>query len=104
LKRYEIASPMKYQLVPENIDTVVKQRLLDKTSLASDKIRKLFDDYSGVLSMAATIKHPNAIGGFADSRRTRRLQEIISVVTVSRQVDSANPRTNTIARLAFLVR
>jgi hypothetical protein len=53
--------PMKYQLVPENIDTVVKQRLLDKTSLASDKIRKLFDDYSGVLSMAATIKHPTRL-------------------------------------------
>lgn len=51
---------IKVTLTPENIDTVVKKRLLQKTSDKTkiEVLEKTFDDHSGFLASAATIKNP----------------------------------------------
>jgi len=51
---------IKVTLTPENIDTVVKKRLLQKTSDPSklENLEKLYDKYSGSLATSALIKNP----------------------------------------------
>ncbi|MFB0522837.1 MAG: BREX system P-loop protein BrxC, partial [Candidatus Bathyarchaeia archaeon] len=51
---------IKVRLTPENIDMVVKKRLLEKSAdeTVQAELRKIYDDYSGSLALAATIKEP----------------------------------------------
>lgn len=51
---------IKVTLTPENIDTVVKKRLLQKTSDPSklEELKKLYVKYSGSLATSALIKNP----------------------------------------------
>lgn len=54
--RFEI----KVTLTPENIDTVVKQRLLQKTSNKNkiNKLKQIYSENSGSLNLNTTIKNP----------------------------------------------
>ena len=49
---------IKVTLTPENIDTVVKKRLLQKTSQSRKELESLYNKYSGSLATSALIKNP----------------------------------------------
>jgi hypothetical protein len=58
--------PIKYSLAPENIPTVVNQRLLakDRTAAAFKELKKLYDENGGQLALATTIQNPAHDEGF----------------------------------------
>jgi len=52
--------PLKYSLAPENIPIVVNRRLMakDRTSVAFEELKKLYDENGGQLALATAIKNP----------------------------------------------